>query len=60
MGCPQAEQPKVGKEGIRPACLIGAVCSGDPSLPLLPAQEAPQPAAYPAVQHAERSDGGCA
>jgi hypothetical protein len=43
----------VGKEAIRPARLIRTSCVGNPLQLLLLAQQAPQPAAYPAVQRAK-------
>src|ERR1700733_7884667 len=53
-GVLQAEQPVFGKEGIWPSCVISPVGRCDPSHPDLLTQNAPQPAANPAVDHAER------
>ena len=47
MGLLQAEQPIIGKEDIWPAYLILTAHPSDPSHPLMPAQQASQPAAYP-------------
>src|ERR1700704_6544136 len=49
----QAEQPKLGKVGNRPARLIGPARFGTPLPSASLAQDAPQPAAHPAVFHAE-------
>src|SRR5947209_15442283 len=53
MGCLQAVQPRLGKEGVGPPLLLICSVTTDPfQLPALP-QQAPQSAAYPAVQAAE-------
>lgn len=49
----------LGKEAIGPACLIRTANIGDPLRRLLTAQQAPQPAAYPAIQRAEGPRPAC-
>jgi hypothetical protein len=53
MGMLQAVQPKPGKVGNRPACMVGAVRFGSPVPMASFAQDASQPAADKAVRHAE-------
>jgi hypothetical protein len=52
-GALQADEPVAVKEGNWPAQMIGAVRAGNPLPLLLLAQDAPQPAADPAVEDAE-------
>jgi hypothetical protein len=52
MGCAQAEQPLLGKEGVRPAETIRAPTGA--AKPKVSAQDASQPSASPAIEWFER------